>query len=788
MPRPWERKVTLGEYLGKISRYSSKHAKIVLFATIIVAILLGYGIRFIYFENNLVDILPEDDPHRQSGLRLTEKFPTLWAYNVLYVEVDPSKGYDNITDPDCIRGLEEIFGFIKERVPAAQGAVGLPYYMKLVNYSRSYDIEGESNPDAFKLPSDDDLFDAEYWILENFAVNSIEFSASRDYKGGVLSMLFDPTTTNQTPAEVGAELIKAVQEYREWAPLHAKYDLFNLSRLSLTGVTALEAHTNEVTSGRAKILIPILIIFIIACLWFVFRGFRSVFISFSSFIMGIICSYGIMGYLGIPLNVFNLAIIPLLIGIGINFSIHIINEFLSLKSEGKSDEEAFQINGKRVYLALFIATLTTIAGLLTLAVSPSILMSTLGVLASTAMALLFLLSITFIPAMITLIGISPQKGVFRPAKGLSKLARVLSNYKVMVVVLLFIVSPILLINSKNVQYEVFGNPASNFQKGDFMRDSWDIYASSIGGGSYNSLTIEGDLTNPETMEYLKVLEEKVRNTSSVPERVMSIIFPIENYLMMREGLVGAMESMGNVTLPSTREELIQCLDEMYADPCWRTVLQFFIDPEYDMMILMYPSEMEDFQQVEESWDKLWNAVDEAEEIYPRPQNVEIYTFGYMPATYLFIKEQMPWVIFVGIVSFLACLIIVSIIIRRPKAILAILIPMALTTFIWLGILPFLNIGLSITLMLPLCFIMCIGSDYAIHLAINSERSGDLPLVFGITGKGILFSSLTDFGSFVIFGFIGYAMVSRAFISTALAILVIFVMTLLIIPLIYGKKE
>jgi predicted RND superfamily exporter protein len=124
---------------------------------------------------------------------------------------------------------------------------------------------------------------------------------------------------------------------------------------------------------------------------------------------------------------------------------------------------------------------------------------------------------------------------------------------------------------------------------------------------------------------------------------------------------------------------------------------------------------------------------------------------------------------------------------RPTVVVGVL--NALASLWWLAVLPELGVGLAITLTLPLVFIYAIGSDYGLHLVLSAIHHGDTAETFRTTGKAVLFSGITTFGAFLIYTQMSNLAVQRTMIATAAAIPIIFLVTMLIVPLFYptGKR-
>jgi uncharacterized membrane protein YdfJ with MMPL/SSD domain len=86
--------------------------------------------------------------------------------------------------------------------------------------------------------------------------------------------------------------------------------------------------------------------------------------------------------------------------------------------------------------------------------------------------------------------------------------------------------------------------------------------------------------------------------------------------------------------------------------------------------------------------------------------------------------------------------------------------------------------------LPLIFIIALGSDYTIHLLWSHRIVGDLREVFRTVGKAILFSFVTTLGPFIIFTGIQDLSVRKTMVATAIAIVFIFITTILTVPAVY----
>jgi predicted RND superfamily exporter protein len=168
--------------------------------------------------------------------------------------------------------------------------------------------------------------------------------------------------------------------------------------------------------------------------------------------------------------------------------------------------------------------------------------------------------------------------------------------------------------------------------------------------------------------------------------------------------------------------------------------------------------------------------------------VQVHQFGNNAVSYLFIKEELPWVNRVGIASFVIVTGLILALTRSWRATFAIGVVELVTSVWWLGLLPPLGIGLSIGLMLPLVFISSIGSDNALHMIWNLEHTGDARRVYRFVGKAVTVAIATDFVAFLVFTFQTDLLVRKTMLATVAAVMVLWVVTMLVVPLFYPPPQ
>jgi hopanoid biosynthesis associated RND transporter like protein HpnN len=129
---------------------------------------------------------------------------------------------------------------------------------------------------------------------------------------------------------------------------------------------------------------------------FHFRSFGAVVLSLLPVGIGTLWLFGLMGWLKIPLNPANIMTLPLVIGIGVTNGIHILNRF----AEEKTPDILSRSTGK----AVLVSGLTAIAGFGSLILAKHRGIHSLGCVMSVGIATCMIAALTFLPALLNLLG------------------------------------------------------------------------------------------------------------------------------------------------------------------------------------------------------------------------------------------------------------------------------------------------------------------------------------------------------------------------------------------------
>lgn len=799
-----------------------RHAKVVFLLSLLLMTGLSVGIQYNQIDQELSDGLPNNNPNKLALDRVMDKLPGVSTLEAVLMELDPEKaeaqGVQDIREQDAIRAIEYVYDFVKERVPDLSGGVSLNHIVKMVRV-----VVNDNDDSYFELPPETPEGRAEFealWAVANNTVRSnIELTIRNpDYQSTTMAIQYDTPLNSDASKEVGLALTNAFAEYRQKVAdgqVPARYDLFKEQYVynigPQSGLIKFENHLRD----EFPVFVPIAVAFIFVAVMIGLRSPRNAILGMSMLAVATVSTIGLIGWLRIPFTSANLTMIPLIIGNGIDYGIHVLNEYSEERGHGRSIEESFREVGRRAGVAMVLATSTSVLGLLSLLFASSNALRQLSISASAALIMVTVLSLTYIPASVALFG-GKRTSTFKPSEFMATFYKLVNRNKVFSLGVFITVSVLLTANVSNLQYFT-DVTASNFNEDDPFVQTYLHLRERQQGSADELIIIEGDLTSPETLAWIRQVEEDLINETSIvasrahvnsltvllgayevltanPEAIPRFVGPSLDDVLAGEDPVTAYESNDQVrdAAPTTREAIASDIEAMQASVAWSPLINFLYSQDGSLTIIDVlvdggdPAER-DFAQLENIQETLQRVVDANRD--SQPDGIEVHYNGLQTGLYQYLEYSFHWLRILFFVSAITGSLLMFLFTRSFRATLAFVTPMIFTTTWVLGILPFFDILVGASLILPLIFVTSIGSDYAAHLIWDTLREGRPLHTYKSAGKGILFSAITDFGAFFVFTFSEVrSAIASVSMATALSIVAIFLVTMLTVPLFFNRER
>jgi predicted RND superfamily exporter protein len=153
--------------------------------------------------------------------------------------------------------------------------------------------------------------------------------------------------------------------------LRAFNDDSNLNlTFSVSSIDLMSYDVNKGTLGELAMLVFGAVIVVVCLLALAFRSIRGVAFPLVGLSAALVWTYGGLALANIEFSVLEVAVAPVVLGLGIDYSIHLQRRYDSFRAQGMSSAAAWLRGFETLRVALMLAVVTTIAAFLANVVSP----------------------------------------------------------------------------------------------------------------------------------------------------------------------------------------------------------------------------------------------------------------------------------------------------------------------------------------------------------------------------------------------------------------------------------
>ena len=364
-----------------------------------VMLVMTAGAQYITTTNDYRILFDEDNPQLAAFDALENTYA---ASNRALIAIAPGAG--SVFTPEALGAIEEL----------TEAAWGAPYSTRvdsLTNYSHSEAVED----DLVVEPLVDDaqsLGDADLARIRKIALTASEIAGrlvSTDGRVGGLTINFVlPEDPDAAVAEITDYLNAALEEARGRHPDIAYF---------LTGDVVMHRAFAEATRDDLQILVPIVFLVIAASAAVLLRSFLAT-LSISILLVFIVnTTMGLAGWLGTVMSPTNAGVPIIVMAVAVADSIHIVTSTLLGMGRGLSRNAAIAASVRTNAYPVFLTTLTTVIGFLSLNASDSPPFRVLGNLVAFGVSCAFVYSMLLLPAVLSILPLRarlllPEKTLF----------------------------------------------------------------------------------------------------------------------------------------------------------------------------------------------------------------------------------------------------------------------------------------------------------------------------------------------------------------------------------------
>ena len=376
------------------------HRILVILLVVIATLLLGSGMSRLEFSNDYRMFFSEENPQLQAFEQLQNTYAK--NDNILFV-VEPTDG--KVFTRETLSAIREL----------TQQSWQIPFSLRvdsITNYQHTY-AEGDDLvvEDLVLAPeglSDADLAEKQAIATSDPLLINRLISPDARTTGVNVTIQLPGKSLNEVPQVV--EATRAIAREIEQA--------YPGVRLHLTGIVMMNNAFRSASQGDMKTLYPIMFALVILLLVVMLRSIPGTLSTLLIIIMMIIATMGITGWLGIKMSPPTTTVPIVIMTLAIADCVHILVNFLHGMREGQSKREAM-LESLRINLQpIFLTTLTTAVGFLSLNFSEAPPFRDLGNMSAIGVVLAFVLSVTFLPAMMMLLPVRSASGDTRGSRAM----------------------------------------------------------------------------------------------------------------------------------------------------------------------------------------------------------------------------------------------------------------------------------------------------------------------------------------------------------------------------------
>ncbi len=338
------------------------------------------------------------------------------------------------------------------------------------------------------------------------------------------------------------------------ADLEAKYP--NLDTY-LSGMVMLNSAFFESANGDFMTLTPLMFLIVIITIFLTTRTLSGTFSTLIVIVLSIMTAMGFGAYIGIGLTPPSGAFMNIILTLAVADSIHVLITVIQQMRKGMSKRDAIVESLRVNFMPVFITSLTTVIGFLSMNFSDSPPFHDLGNLTAVGMVAAFLYSTLTLPALLSMLPVRVKVRKEQEAKPgfLEKLAEfVIANKRpVIVASTIVILSSGFLVfkNELNDEFiKYFSQEVPFRQDTDFISDNLTgIYTVEFSIGAEG----EGGINNPEYLNTLKSFEDWLYTN----DEVVHVNAFTEVMEQVNKSMHG--DDLSYYRMPDNREEAAQYL-------------------------------------------------------------------------------------------------------------------------------------------------------------------------------------------------------------------------------------
>jgi predicted RND superfamily exporter protein len=367
--------------LIRVARFSMRRAGSVLLVALVIAVVAMAGLFRLRVDTNHINFFAADHPLARSAAVIDQKLGGIYTFQIL-LEGEA----ESLRQPDALRRMDRLEAGLRE-LPFVRKVTGLPDYVKRVHGQ----LGDERTP---AIPDAADVIAQELFVFSLADAGRVELEriAASDFSKAQITVKLASMSSDTVFAQIGTAeaLAGAAFEGTGVTP-------------TVTGSGRLFSTLDHylVVSQISSFATAFLTVF--AVIFLVFRSWRFGLLAIVPNLFPVLAVFGVMGWLGISLNVATIMLASVALGIVDDDTIHFISRYRHETRHGAATSDAIETamaHEGRASLTTAVINCCAFSVLMMSAYKPT---AWFGGLLGLTMVVAFLAEVFILPATITLL-------------------------------------------------------------------------------------------------------------------------------------------------------------------------------------------------------------------------------------------------------------------------------------------------------------------------------------------------------------------------------------------------
>ncbi len=468
------------------SNLLAKRPRLVLFVFTLITIVIALQATNLYMESDLSSYLPRDDPTLVMWEKINKEFNI--GQTIVIIVNQNDRYHDDIRDYEVLQEMYKVSYVLLEK-PLNEGKEsGIASIQSIA--TQISDLNFKENGKIGIPENSDKIYD----YMENFEVKATEgILYTDDFKYAIIIIQLKENADFNTVLNNVKDVVK-IEGNDE-------------THMEITGTIAMQEAMQRESMKNLILIFPIALALVAIVIFFFHRSFKGIIIAFIPPAFALVLTFGTLGIFAPELTIISVAIVALLMGLGVDYSIHLMNRMVeekNIEDKIKRIDYIIKTTGK----AVLLSTVTTIIGFASLMTSSMPPMITFGFGCALGILYCFISAIILVPCLVIILKFEKTASIPK----WRTFAKFTLNYRNRIIILasFFAVMSLILIPQIKTDVNYYEMAPENVQELDAMYEYTEKFG---GGGNYNALYFECDpfgLDDPATIEAIYEMENLIR--------------------------------------------------------------------------------------------------------------------------------------------------------------------------------------------------------------------------------------------------------------------------------------